>query len=355
VQLLAICIANLFLVTSIVVCLHGGFALIRSAAVGQNDFVQLYIGAELVGTSGLYDKTANQQWQARLTGSTSEAVLYTRLPFYALLLRQFLFLPYNTAYLTFQVFNLSCMAAFVWFFSREFPLLPLLACLSVALICTVLNGQDTAILVLAYSGFYLLSSRGKTVWAGLILSACLIKPHLFFPTAVAIFVRREWGAAFGAAVGTVVLLAVSFLGQGLSWPVAYIEHLRAPAIHPATNTMPNLHGLAVACGAPMWVEAVVGLVVVTAIVLIAWRVDRATTYSAALVCGLLLSWHAYAADALLLLPALAIQNRVTAGRWAKLCLHSAANPGVALITLAGIPVLPALLLACVALMVRDGD
>ena len=82
---------------------------------GRNDFSQLYVGANLSGTGQLYNRAANIELFKKTIGVTMEGVLYSRLPFYAFLLRPLTTLPYLIAFWLFAAINL---AIFVWFLFR---------------------------------------------------------------------------------------------------------------------------------------------------------------------------------------------------------------------------------------------
>ena len=74
---------------------------------GRNDFSQLYVGAKLSGSGQLYDRSANIEQFKQTIGVTMEGVLYSRLPFYAFLLRPLAALPYMVAFALFAALNLA--------------------------------------------------------------------------------------------------------------------------------------------------------------------------------------------------------------------------------------------------------
>ncbi len=346
---LCLCIAGLACIGWIVSAQAPG--LIRDTLHGRNDFLGLYVGAKLAGTGGLYDAEANRQEQLSAVGGTSRNLLFVRPPFYGFLLKPLTLLPYRAAYWTFQFLCLAGFAAFLFLFGRKFPALLFLASISVPLLMTIRVGEDGGLLVMAYSAFFLLSSKDRPLSAGLALSLCLIKPHLFVMTAVAVLVRREWRVAGGAVAGCAGLLALGFATQGWQWPAAYIARLRDPNIHPGELLMPNLHGLVVNTHGSVLVEAAAAVLVLAAFLWIVRSQDRSFVYSAALVTGLLLSFHAYPQDALLLLPAFAILSRTEWARYSRFTLTLALNPVAGLFLFAGPPytvIFPCLLLLYLA-------
>lgn len=114
------------------------------------------------------------------------------------------------------------------------------------------------------------------------------------------------------------LFALSFVAAGAHWPAAYLRTLRDPGQDVARKIMPNIHGFVTTLGWNHLAEGFLMACVVAAIVFIVLRgSDRRTTYALALIGGLLLSMHAYMADATLLLLAFAILGR-TAGNFRTL-------------------------------------
>jgi hypothetical protein len=115
--------------------------------------------------------------------------------------------------------------------------------------------------------------------------------------------QRAWRLGGGLVVGGTALLLVSFLLAGWSWPLELYASATRPEFSPHPGLMPNLHGVLAAFPRGFWPEILMsgGLALTT------WLVARKTDfhYSLAftLACGLLLSYHAYVPDMVLLLPA----------------------------------------------------
>lgn len=330
---------------------------IRSVMLGHNDFIQLYVGARLIGSGDVYSPGANWKLQAELIGKRAESVLYSRLPFYAVLLKPLSRLPYRIAYWIFQALSVACVLAFLWLFVPRDQGLAILTAFSIPLLATFRLGQDTTLVVLAFSAFYLLSQRGRGVSAGLALSLCLIKFHLFPAVALALFVRREWPEIRGAVLGGSGLLVLGTLGAGPAWPISYTALLRSMQLHPNPAMMPNLHGLvAQLFGGGRTAEVFAVLAVLAIFCCLIWRQpSRGLVYSAALVTGLLVSFHAYVQDALILLPAIALLKDVPGSRAELALLVLAASPFPNLMLLGDRPwnaTLPLLLIATLGIALR---
>lgn len=301
-----------------------GEALIRGAVEGHNDFLQLYVGASLTGTGELYSLEANQRLQRLLIGKVSPSVRYSRLPFYALLLRPLAELPYRTSYWIFQALSFAALIVLAWLWAPECPLLLPLLCFSIPLTACFRQGQDLMFVLLALTFFHRLSRSGRGLAAGWVLSLCLIKFHFFVLVALALLLRRMWPEVKGALLGAAVALTLSFAAGGFSWPADYLALLRDPALHPSPSIMPNLHGLALGNFA---VELSTSLVVLAVFLAVARREPLwPAVLALALIGGLLLSRHAYIQDAVLLLPALGLIDKVRTSALGKLGLLLVCTP-----------------------------
>jgi len=292
--------------------------LVRDAWLGHNDFVPSYIAARLASSAQLYSPEATLRLQNELLGIRADWMLYMRPPFFAALMKPLAALPFQTAYWIFQTLSVTSIAVFVWLFARKSIEVAVLASISVPILLAVLQGQDIGFVMLAFAGFYLLSENGRGFEGGLALSLCLIKFHLFPLTGLALLLRREWAVVRGFSIGAAVLASLSFSVVGANWPALYWAALKNPALHPGEKVMPNLHGLSALMGWGLMTETLL-MAAVTGVflVVVARGCPRPLTFALALAGGLLLSYHAYAQDGMLLLAALGIlgqTERTTAFR-----------------------------------------
>ncbi len=274
------------------------------ALKGENDFVQLYTAAKLAGTPDLYSRTANLATIKATLGLTMETVVYTRPPFYAALLKPLAVLPYRAAY---GVFSLATLASIIWFvvrFSKECPALPFFAAMSIPVLTSLCGGQDTPFLLVVLGVSILLTRKNKDFSAGLVLSLCAIKFHLFLFLPVLLLVRRRWRILGGSTCGIVILTGLGMLVAGANSIGQYVKVLRDPWINPSATVMPNLHGLVATLHGDTKLEV---LLVVFVLLAFLWTVHRTENYefllAASLVCGLLVSFHSGVADDIILLPA----------------------------------------------------
>jgi hypothetical protein len=290
-----------------------GFALLASLVSlqwhrvirGQNDFVALYAGGKLAGTPGLYSRDANEALIQSVLGATMQSVVYTRPPFYAALLKPLTLLPYLAAY---GVFCALCLASVLWFvlrFSKECEALPLYASFSIPLAAFLPQGQDTPLLLTFAGASILLTRQGRDFLAGMVLSLCAIKFHLFLLIPVLLLAKKRWRILAGAAVGTGVLTLLGFLVAGGRSLEQYVAMLRDPWINFSADMMPNLHGLTASLklgsAAPLMETGMV-CVVVAAFLWICQRTDNYEfLFALSLLCGLLVSYHSGISDQILLL------------------------------------------------------
>lgn len=272
------------------------------ALTGGNDFAQLYTGAKLSGPS-LYSRQANLEAIRSELGFTMETVVYTRPPFYAALLKPLALLPYRVAYALFSLLTLACTLWFVIRFSKECPPLPFFAAMSIPAVTALCGGQDTPLLLAILGAFLLLLRRKTDFLAGLLLSLCAIKFHLFLFVPILLLAKKRWRILGGATLGTAVLTALGMLVNGPDSLRQYIAVLRDPWINPDAAVMPNLHGLVSILHAGARVEFALAAAVFAGFL---WMLARSQNFefllAASLVCGLLVSFHSGVADDILLLP-----------------------------------------------------
>jgi hypothetical protein len=269
----------------------------------NNDFVCTYAGAELAGSNGLYRVGATTQTERPL-GDSPQFMMYQRLPYYAALVSPLRFLSYRQAYWVWQGVSLAATLVFLLFWPGQRRWITALACCwSMPLLNCFIMGQDVTVPLAALSLSMALFFRGRHFAAGCLIALCSIKFHLFPTLPLLLLTRRLWRFGAGAVAGGAVLLAASFAVQGWSWPRDYILMLGLPTSTPSYSLMPNLNGLLAGQPHGLLAAAVASSLVVAAAGLVMWRGRITDAIAAMLVSGLLLSYHAFIADAVLLIPA----------------------------------------------------
>jgi len=288
-----------------------GYPLRERVFSGENDFMQLYCGARLVGTPDLYNFEACKELQKTFTREHTyyPSVYYSRPPFQAFLLKPLAYLPYHTAYWIWQSFSIAMIAAFLIVFTRLYPETIVLASLSVPLLINLTNAQDVGI-TMALAGFsVLLAHRNRDFLAGLVLSLAAIKFHFFVLVPLLSIVHRRWRYLAGGAIGGAILVLLSFLAQGLRWPLEYLATLRSPEIHLNPDRMPTLRNWAYFFSGRenMPLEIGMSLAVVGLYAYLAWRIrDFRLAFALLLPAGILIAHHAYSQDLTLLLLSIAL-------------------------------------------------
>jgi len=277
-------------------------------ANGYNDFLGFYAGARLCRTPELYQAEAVTRLQLAEAGATASALRFTRAPFYALMLSPLGHLPFRSAYFTWMALNLAALAGFILLWNGADRTLTLTACCcSVPIASAVANGQDLALLLLLVAAALRLFRSKHYLLAGVVLSMCAIKYHLFLLVPLALVAQRLWRVLAGAGIGAVALTALSVVAGGPQWPAAYLKVLADPAINPSIETMPALAGSVSGLEYGNLILWVFGIAVAAACWFIARRApDFETAFAASLLGSLLLSCHSYVSDATLLIPALLI-------------------------------------------------
>jgi glycosyl transferase family 87 len=271
---------------------------------GLNDFLGIYAGARLVGSPEQFNADAYIREQVRATGWAAPAVLYTRLPAFAVVLRPLGKLEYLHAYVLWQALSLSSFAAFliVWPF-RDRALLLFAACWSFPLFADLIQGQDIAFLLLILAIASHLVRRAGFL-AGAVLALAMLKFHLFLLVPVFLIAQRRWRMLAGASLTGGVILAVCFAAAGIQLAPEYARFVLQERTNPGVRVMPNLRGLLVGLPHDLAWETAISFVVALAVVWVGRRTSFSIGLSTALVGSLLTSHHAYLSDVLLLLPAL---------------------------------------------------
>jgi hypothetical protein len=348
----------LCLVLGLILMTAVAYPLQERALAGKNDFLQLWAGIKLVGTPDLYEPDASKREHVSAVGTAYQSVYFTRLPFYPFLLQPLGRLPYQFAYITFQCLSMFAFGAFLWLFRRDYPDLILLAGLSIPLLATLMNGQDLGIVLLLAGSSVLLLRRERDFAAGFVLAFCSIKFHLFLPIGLAVIVQRKWRMLWGGVAGGALLIALSFIAAGTAWPSAYLRLLTNPELHPRPDFMPTLRNLAYSfAGSSVAFEIATAIAIIGLFLYIAIReTDFEYVFAIGIVSGLLIGWHAYSQDCVLLLLTAALLVPRAISKSLRGALFFVMLPPIYLLLLAGAPVSVAIPLSLVAVLlfaVRD--
>lgn len=296
--------------------------------LGKNDFIPLYVAAK-ASPLELYNPQPYQDFLMTQFGGFNESLRFTRLPFYAVLLKPLGLLSYQQAHLVWFLLRLGAVILFILLWPHESRGdVALMTCTSLSIVVALSNGQDSLLLLL-FIALALRWHTGRPIAAGLSLSLCAIKFHLFILLPLLLLAQRRWQLLQGFIAGAAILLALSFFGGGWNWPSAYFDTLTDSRVHPALAQMPNLHGLF----SNLPLEMAFSLVILVASWFAMQRTNFVLGLAVALTGGIPLSYHSYVADCVLLTPVVLILFAHTRVAWLKVM-------GVCLVS----PVLPLMLL-----------
>jgi Glycosyltransferase family 87 len=299
-QIVLLCMAGIVL-NSWIAC----SIFLPHAWAGRNDFLGFYTGATLAGDPNLYDRGSTADIHVKAVGETGE-IQFGRFPYYAWLLRPLALLPYRTAYLVWEILSASALVAFVVLWPSAphrtrwcvaFWMLPVFICF--------FNGQEDLFLLCWLGLAAWLLRKQKPLIAGMVLTLCASKFHLFTLVPLVVVAQRRWRMATGMLAGAGVLAAVSFAVAGPNWPAAYYAVLTHPGINTSLEHMPNLHSLF----GTGWLGVMLQIVTTAALAFGVYVAAKSTAsferaLALALAASILTAFHGYIHDGSLLLPAI---------------------------------------------------
>ncbi len=279
----------------------------HSAPATPNDFVPLYVAATQAGGPSLYDPEVYYDFQRQRFGQFSKALVFSRPPYYALLLKPLTWLgSFEAAKRCFTLLRAAAIAAFLLLWPGRRADALFFVCMSFPLAASFSNGQDVAFLLPLLALALRLESGGRAFQAGIALAMCALKFHLFILLPISLVAQKRWRMIGGLAAGAAGLVIISFAAAGWSWPIDYFNLLSlvlaSPEVNPSTRITPTLYGLL--DGAPhsrLW-ELIGYIAAAGGVWTAARRGDFALGLSAAVLGSFMVSRHAYAADLAIFLP-----------------------------------------------------
>src|SRR5260370_239739 len=191
-------------------------------------------------------------------------------------------------------------------------------------VAAFMQGQDSVILLLLFSGAFTLISSGRMLPAGFLLGLGLFKFQIVLPLALLFLIWRRWRFVGGFALSAAAVFAVSFCLVGTAQMTVYAHSLlsmsvRETAVDQARFNinpimMPNLRGLISAAFGRfvplVWTQILTGVASLAALLWIAKRGirgDSAQQFMLAVSAGALLSYHLIIHDlSILLIPLVVI-------------------------------------------------
>ena len=262
---------------------------------------------------------------------------YNHPAFEAVLFFPLVYLPYLTSYTVWVALNLLLLVGIVLFLRTHIvclhsvsPWILMLAALAFFPVAfTLMQGQDSILLLAVYCLAYTALRRGRDLQAGLWLGLGLFKFHLILPFAFILLLRRRLRAVSGVAISGCVDLLISWSLVGwkelLYYPrYAWEVNRHAPMRVIVPENMANLRGLLTgwnwARAASPWPDIFL-LGASSALLLWAARqwdpaeIGEITVWNngfcIAMIATFLASYHGYNQDmSILFLPVLLLSDRV---------------------------------------------
>jgi hypothetical protein len=305
------------------------------------DFIQFYSAGKIVADgqgARLYDYDLQLANQQKFT-EHSVPMLYNHPPFEALAFVPLSYFSYSTAYLCWVFFSLWLLGLAMWLFADRGPELTLverLAAIASSLypmFATLMQGQDSFVILLAYVVTFLNLKRRRDFRAGCWLALGLLKPQLVVPLVLIFLLKKRWSFVSGFTCVGGILLVISAAIVGIKPLAQYASLLlnmngdrTRETFHIYPGMMPNVRGLfhLLLSGSISPIALNISILIVS-LVLMIWAVQNLKTlsdpdndrfdleFSLAVVVTLLVSYHLLLHDlSVLALPAFLVLSRLHA-------------------------------------------
>ena len=307
---------------------------------GYFDFILYYNAARIIHDgkgSELYNLPLQRDYRKSVTGADSERDLpYNHLPYEALLLLPLARFSFPSAHVLWAGFNLLVVAAimvrlspfveqkFRWIFGLMlFAFFPTLT--------TLKMGQDSIITTYLLVEVFACLKRERYALAGSVLALGLYKPQLVLPIAGILLFQRRWLAMLGFSLTAVLLLCISLIMVGWTGLTDLVA-LWLPMIERGNVVWPelmiNLRGivhLLLSLSGFVGMTNVVTFVLSALLYCLTLRAWPRTfnekddgldlRYALAVVTTVLVSFHLYSYDSMLLIiPLILVLNLVLSHR-----------------------------------------
>jgi Glycosyltransferase family 87 len=303
------------------------------------DFITFYCAGRIISGGHavkLYDYDLQLTIQQSFTNH-SVPLLFNHLPFEALAFVPLSYFSYPIAYLSWVFFSLWLLGLIMWLFVSwgvELTLVERLTVLAASLypmFATVMQGQDSFVILLAYALTFLNLKRRCDFRAGCWLALGLLKPQLVLPFVLLFLLKKRWSFVSGFTCAAGILLALSAAIVGIRTLTQYAFLLlnmngdrSRESFHIYPGMMPNIRGLfhLLLAGTISAIALNISILVVS-VALMIWAAQNLKTlpeaendgfdleFSLAVVVTLLVSYHLLIHDlSILALPAFLVLNRL---------------------------------------------
>lgn len=230
-------------------------------AEGYSDFISFYTAGKILNRRAperLYDLNVQYAIQREIAPHVpirQGALPFVRPAFEAWMFAPFARLSYFTAFVLWNLLSCSCAIAALLILRQEIPELRNLSSSLMfvsglsyfPVFLTLLQGQDSLLLLLIYVLAFRALRRNNPLTSGLILGLGSFKFPLLIPFLIPFVLRRKFRVLIGFVMTCVVLGAVSVATVGWSTATYYPRYLLTiDSLAPGVNRpedMPNLRGL----------------------------------------------------------------------------------------------------------------
>jgi Glycosyltransferase family 87 len=306
---------------------------------GYSDFISFYTAGKILqqgAAERLYDLKLQydiQREYAPTVNIRAGALPYVRPAFEAWLFVPFARLHYQTAFLLWDFVSIILLIAITVLARSQIPGLqqiPFILLISCVLsyfpvFIMLLQGQDSALLLLVFFLAYLALRAGNETRGGMLLGLGTFKFPLVIPFMIPFLLAKRVRLLTGFFLTSLLLLGISAFTTGLRSFSTYpnfllsIDQLARGVNDP--RAMPNIRGLvSVVLGSHVSLTTLNCVVVVVSLFVVGWLAAKhrlfvpdggrlfALAFSLNLVVTILVSYHAHVFDLVLLLPFLAIST-----------------------------------------------
>ena len=214
--------------------LSGWIFIFPAIVNGHSDFRQLYTAGHMVRSGhrySLYDYAEQIRFQNLLVGPEGIALPFNHLAYESLLFVPFSFLPYRAAYASFLAANLLLLAISIRFLLRRLDRLARLyrwlpAALFVSFIpvaATLMQGQDSIILLTLLAGATYFSAQKNDLAAGILVGLGMFKFTIVVPIGLLFLFWRCWRFSLGFACSAALTVCASLWLVGFSQSELYVQ------------------------------------------------------------------------------------------------------------------------------------
>ncbi len=238
-----------------------GFQLRGRLKEGYSDFVSFYTAGAILKQGAfarLYDMDLQYEIQRETAPNVRTrqvALPFVRPAFEAWIFWPLAHLPYDTAFVIWDLLSCGCLLLALFFLRQEISGLQKIGPTTVVIsaLCyfpvffTLVQGQDSILLLLIYVLSFMAFRRNRQFLSGLMLGFAILKFPLVIPFLIPLALKRKLGVILGFAVTSLFLTAVSVVTVGFATAAYYPKYLLsidtlAKGINRADD-MTNVRGL----------------------------------------------------------------------------------------------------------------